>query len=105
MNQIKSEIVKSILEKVKTRPSNTPVVLDPTDLFESVPFSVSHDSELIDGRIEIEVTQTGVKYQYTHGDKDLSDEFDEEDLDEDKCVEFEFNDLTLLQLVLIHEKC
>ena len=102
MKNLKEEIIKSILEKVEN--GTQTIDLDPTELFDSIPISVPHDSGLLDVRIEIEVSKEGVKYKCEDEGYGWEPEYDEDEL-ENGFKTFEFGQLTLLQLVLILENC
>lgn len=102
MKNLKEEIIKSILEKVEN--GTKTIDLDPTELFNSVPISVPHDSGLLEVRIEVEVSKEGVKYKCEEEVYGWEQDYDDEEELENGFF-MEFNHLTLLQLVLILENC
>lgn len=102
IQNVKDQIIKAILEKIGSK--QLQFGTDSTELFNSIPIDVPHDSSLLDVIIEIKVSKDGVSYKCDEDDG-MGGMYDDEDFVEDLFEHFDFNELTISQLVLILENC
>lgn len=104
IKNIKSQVIDLIIESLNGQEKS--IWFDATTLFDCVPMSIPHGSELLDVRIELTVKPTGVYIKVEGEDPDFYDDYDDDDDLEDEGFgkEETFEKLNLQFLALILDK-